>query len=162
MSKNAFKTKHNRSIFKEFKSITYALNKIGIKPTIYGSLGLYFLIGEKGKINDIDYILSKKNFSRWDELVQLMKSSGYDIDSGHKQEFIRGNFFVSFIDIAKIEKLIHKKLTLGKINNSLSCRNLALADYLAIYQKGLHNKWRKKKKERSDLRKIKLIQSIST
>jgi len=59
-----FKIKHNITIFKLFLKIVDELNKINIVPIIYGSLGLYLVIGEKEIINDLDFILTDNDFKK--------------------------------------------------------------------------------------------------
>lgn len=43
--------------FSTFLEVAEALNKYGIIPTLYGSLGLYRLIGQLDEIDDIDIVI---------------------------------------------------------------------------------------------------------
>lgn len=157
-----FKIEKNKFILEEFISIVCELNKIGIKPIVYGSLGLYLQTGEKGLIDDIDFVLKNIDFNKkWERINILMSNFGYINDLSHSQEFIGKKPYVSFMTIEQIRKLTPsiKKMMLVELNKAIFL-NFQLEDYLKIYQEGLRNKWRKTRKEKDDLFKIDLIKRI--
>lgn len=154
-----FKQKDNIAVFGLFLQIVKKLNKIGIIPIVYGSLGLYISIGERGKINDIDLILKNKDFKKtWNDIISIMSNFGYKIDPDHCEEFIGKTPYVSFSDISGMKDVtgIIKKFIRIKTSDA-EFLNLSLKKYLSIYENGLNNKWRRMKKEKDDLLKISYI-----
>lgn len=83
--------KINRKKFKIFLEITKALNEFfSIVPILYGSLGLYRVIGESGKVNDIDILVPDKfTHERWKDLINLMKNLNFKLNNESEHEFIR-------------------------------------------------------------------------
>ncbi len=139
-----------------FKGIVDGLNRKGVCPIIYGSLGLSFVLARILEINDIDFIIEKP--SDFAVCKEVLNSMGFSIDSDHEREFIRGGFYVSFLDKEAVEKLIGESLELSK--NDIDGRifyNISLPQYLKIYEEGIKGEYRKNKKE--DLSKIVLIKS---
>src|SRR3990167_8448538 len=70
-----------------FVEITKKLNKEGIHPIVYGSLGLYLALNSKNDVNDIDFIINKpEDFLTCKEV--LLKN-GFRTDPDHERELIR-------------------------------------------------------------------------
>lgn len=149
----------NKIILDEFILVTKALNKLGITPIVYGSLGLYFLIGRKIQINDIDLLVEENDFRQWDEIKKIVLDLDYQIDPDHDQEFKGKNCFLSILLVADIKKLIGKnKFNLKKtVLKNAVFYNFSLFEHIKIYQNGLKNIWRCRKKEKDDKEKIQLI-----
>lgn len=157
--KLSFKKRKNIPLLNLFLKITQKLNEINVIPIIYGSLGLYFEIGEKGLVNDIDFVLKDKDFKRcWDKIKGMMEGLGYKNDLSHAQEFIDRKPYVSFMAVNQLRKVTgnFKKLTEVEFKGA-KFYNFTLKTYLKIYKNGLKNKWRCSKRERGDLIKIDYI-----
>ncbi len=144
-------------IVNTFLDIAKKLNKEGIHPIVYGSLGLYLILGNKNNMKDIDFIINKpEDFLTCKEV--LLKN-GFRIDPDHERELVMGNVYVSFIDKEDIEKLIEEPLKLESASlNNVNFFNISPEQHLKIYKIGLQGKYRKEKKERDDLEKIKEIE----
>jgi hypothetical protein len=158
---HVFKLKHNKKIIDDFSLIVKKLNAIGITPIIYGSLGLCLLIGEHGRIADIDMLLTNTDFRRhWKKIKEcLIKEMGYKNDPDHAQELIGKTPYISFLKLSDVKKLTPIRpgqLTKYSLKKGIYY-NLALPQYLDIYQGGLLGLDRKRKKERLDNKKIRLI-----
>lgn len=77
------------TLFDEFKSICLHLNKIGIVPTLMGSLGLEFISKEDWKPSDIDIHVPGDSrgweapdglrINDWDRIVMIMNELGYEL-----------------------------------------------------------------------------------
>lgn len=148
-----------KKIFKLFIHLGRRLNAIGIKPVMYGSLGLYFLT-KNIVVNDIDFLLADKDFDRgWNDIQKLLKENKCEIDPEHEREFDCGGIFVSFLKLSEISHLV--KVNFSRLERNeykgIVYRSLALRQHLAVYQNGLKNKWRREKKKKDDLGKIEII-----
>lgn len=157
-----FLVKNNQHIFEIFTKITQSLNKIGITPIIYGSLGLYLIVGEHGKIGDIDIIISDTEFkTKWKKIIKEFESHGYFIDIDHIYEFIGKKPYIGFSSVSEIIKMIKSFKTETINNGSIKYKQLSVEAYLKLYKKGMENKHRFAKihKRRSDLKKIKLCEN---
>jgi hypothetical protein len=158
---HVFKLKHNKKIIDDFSLVIKKLNAIGVNPIIYGSLGLSLLIGERGRIADIDMVLTDTDFKRyWKKIKErLIKEMGYKNDPDHAQELIGKTPYISFLKLSDIKKLIPirpNQLVKYSLKNG-TYYNFTLPQYLNIYQNGLLGPDRKKKKEGLDNKKIRLI-----
>ena len=139
-----------------FKDIVEELNKKGVHPIIYGSLGLSFELDIALEINDIDFIID--NPSEFGICRRVLEGMGFNIDPDHERELIRDGFYISFLDKEAVEGLIGEPLELSK--NDIGGRifyNISLPQYLKIYEEGIKGEYRKNKER--DLFKIALIKS---
>jgi len=155
-----FIPQHNKKVMRVFSKLVSGLNRMGITPIVYGSLGLAFLIKKQIPINDIDIILLDDEFNnRWNDIRKfLTKDMKYTTDPEHKQEFLN-DIFVSFMSVSDIRKLTEINISqLQKtIKNKISYYNLTPNQHLDIYKNGLLNKFRRQKREKDDKNKIDLI-----
>lgn len=134
--------------FSTFLEIAKSLNKYGIVPTLYGSLGLYRLIGQLDNIGDIDIIIPgvylKDKFS---ELIKIMEEISYRQDPTHPHEFTKGEGYVGFESAEELKQYVgidynnFKAATTDKVE----FKELRPEDYLAVYKKTL-DVWEKKTK----------------
>ncbi len=134
--------------FAVFIKVAKQLNKYDITPTIYGSLGLYHLIGQLDEINDIDIIIPNKNLvDKFDELEKIMKGIGYKRDPYYKHEFTKGNDRVGFEPESDLTKIAINpdSLQISEVNGS-KFKELSPKDYLIVYKDTL-NRWQAKVKQ---------------
>src|SRR3989344_480831 len=141
-----------------FEGIIEHLNQKGIRPIIYGSLGLNLELGTNLKANDIALIIEKPN--EFSICKKVLEEMGFTIDPEHERELNRNGLYVSFLDKVDLEKLISEPLDVheSRINNSVFF-NITPAQYLKIYTNGLAGEYRKAKREKDDLSKISLIKA---
>lgn len=157
---NTFKNEKNKYLLSEFLRVAKLLNAEQIKPIIYGSLGLYLLIGEKGVVNDVDMLLLPEDFDKNSQIKKIVLENGFKSDSDHEQEFEAKDYFLSFLSLSDIEKLIVEdeiELTEEEIYG-VEFYNFTKETYQKIYAAGLKDKWRKEKKEAGDLEKLRQIE----
>jgi len=64
--------------FRNFIKVTKILNKKGIVPVLYGSLGLYQIIGERGSVNDIDFLIPEVWLEeKWHEFRNIWNHTNF-------------------------------------------------------------------------------------
>ena len=83
--------------FSTFLEITKVLNKHGIVPTLYGSLGFHRSIGQLDEIDDIDIVVPKLYAEeKLPEMIKIMQDMGYRQDATYPYEFTKGEGFIGF------------------------------------------------------------------
>ncbi len=156
-----FQLQHNKKVVRIFLELVRELNRMSVTPIVYGSLGLALFLGERGRVNDIDIILSNANFrNHWNDIYEFLTNQmRYVIDPEHKQEFIGRDIPISFITVDNIRKLVAVNMRqLKKITqNGATYYNLSLSQHLAIYTNGLLNKFRRQKRGKDDREKIRYV-----
>jgi len=153
--------KINKKKFEVFLEITEKLNDFfNVIPILYGSLGLYKIIGEYSECSDIDILVPDEFVNeRWDELVNLMPKMGFKLEDEHEHEFIRDSEIVAFAkqdDLTKQIGLDLNKLTIYNVEN-MKFKELLVQDYLSVYKRMLRDDYRQEKKGKADQEKIDLI-----
>jgi len=88
--------------FKVFLEVAGALNKNGITPILFGSLGLSRII-EQPTIDDIDIVLPNGILvDNFEKLERIMSEIDFLRDTYYKHEFIRGDKRVGFEEESNI------------------------------------------------------------
>ena len=154
--------KINEKKFEVFLEVARKLNDFfNVIPILYGSLGLYKIIGEYSECSDIDILIPDEFVNeRWDELIDLIEKMGFKLKDEHEHEFIRGSEIVAF---AKQDNLIKRieldpnKLIVSNINN-IKFKELLIKNYLSVYRLMLRDDYRQKKRKKADQEKIDLIE----
>ncbi|MDI6780382.1 MAG: hypothetical protein QME25_09415 [Bacteroidota bacterium] len=152
-----------KKIFNIFSKIVRGLNKMGVEPVIYGSLGLYLLIGKNIKVNDIDFLIKDSDFDRkWDDIKRLLEKNHCKLNPEHRQEFKCNGLYVSFLkikDVSKLTKINFSRLKKYQYVGGVY-RNLSLKQYLDFYRRRSDRKYVAAAKRKRDREKIKLIKTI--
>ncbi len=126
-------------LFDLFLKTVKELNKEGVELIIYGSFGLSLAIGDIGKSNDLDFVLSDEDFSKAN---------------------LPENPLVSFIKISDVKIIDIDKDNLDKKEmDGAIFYNLKPKQYLEFYIK-LSQKENRGEKREKDLEKIKLIKEF--
>ena len=154
--------KINEKKFEVFLEVARKLNDFfNVIPILYGSLGLYKIIGEYSECSDIDILIPDEFVNeRWDELIDLMEKMGFKLKDEHEHEFIRGSEIVAFAkqdDLIKRIELDPNKLIVSNINN-IKFKELLIKNYLSVYRLMLRDDYRQKKRKKADQEKIDLIE----
>lgn len=145
--------------FSTFLEIAKVLNKYGVTPTLYGSLGLYRIVDQLDQVNDIDIIIPNKNLiDGLDKLMRILDEIGYKQDAPYPHEFTKGNGSVGFEPESDLEELGISLETL-KITevDGVRFKELAPKDYLLVYKR---NKESQDKKLNSTKKKLEAIEKI--
>ena len=154
--------KINKKKFEIFLEVAKKLNDFfNVAPILYGSLGLYKIIGEHGESHDIDVLVPDELVNkRWNELISLMKKMGFKLDNEHEHEFIRGSEIVAFAtenDLKERVNLDPNSLEVSNFDN-IKFKELAAKDYLSLYKFMLRDNYLQKKRGKKDRAKISLIE----
>ena len=153
----------NKRKFEIFLEVSRLLNTHGIVPILYGSLGLWKIIGEFDKANDIDILVPKKFIKeKWNFLIDLVNKINFKLKDEHEHEFIRDSEIIAFARQEDLEERLQinpKKLKISKING-VRFKELNPQQYLATYQFMLRDEYRQEKRGKEDKRKIILIKNF--
>lgn len=140
--------------FKIFLEIAEVLNKHGIIPTLYGSLGLYRLIEQLDEIDDIDIVIPEKYAKeKLPELIRIMSGIGFKQDKTFPHEFFKGKEQIGFELEEELKEFVGVDLSsykTTKINNS-EFKELRIEDYLKFYSKALREREDKIKKTKTKI-----------
>lgn len=139
-----------------FLEIAKTLNKYGITPILYGSLGLYRIVGQLDEINDIDIIIPNKNLiDRFSELMKIMEEIEYRQDAHYPHEFTKGNGQIGFEPDSDLNELgiDSEKLKITEIDDS-KFKELSPADYLKVYKRNLEGQEKKLNSTRAKIEAI--------
>ena len=151
----------NKNKFKIFLEVTKALNEsFNIIPILYGSLGLYRVIGEYGESHDIDILVPDEFVNKkWDELIDLMKKREFKLKDKHEHEFIRDSEIVAFAREEDLNERIGLNPNSLKVSSSDNIRfkELSAENYLSVYRFMLRDDYRQEKRGKADREKINLI-----
>jgi len=147
---------------KIFIEVTRVLNKHGITPILFGSLGLYKVIDKlERKINDIDILVPDEFLcARWVELFEIVNKLGFVLKDEHEHEFVSGVEIIAFgkaSDLVKIANVDFEKL---KVTNKDEAEfgELFPEQYLNCYKFMLRDNYRQEKRGNADNEKIALIE----
>ena len=149
--------------FRNFIKVTKILNKKGIVPVLYGSLGLYQIIGERGSVNDIDFLIPEVWLEeKWHEFKKYLESHQFRMDDEHEHEFSHPNIggwiaFGSIEESRTYSGLKVEELT-SVIFDGANYLTLNADQFLASYKKSLEDSYRQNKKNKTDVEKIKAIE----
>jgi len=156
--------KINKEKFEVFLEVAKNLNNfLNVTPILYGSLGLYKIIGEHGKCEDIDILIPNEFVNeRWSELIDVMEKMGFKLGNEHKHEFICGSGTIAFLeqnDLIRRINLYPNSLMVHSINN-IKFKELSAENYLSAYKFMVQDEHREKEKKKSDQEKADLIEKF--
>lgn len=155
----------------EFKDICLALNKVGITPTLMGSLGLEFVSKEDWEPSDIDIHVpgdprgweapDELRIYNWDKIMGLMEKLGYDLVDVHEHEFQKNGLSVEYgtidalYDFAGISEADIELISL----DGIEFRVPNLEQYLSIYEASSKDSYRNDNNNNKDFKKIAWLKS---
>lgn len=153
-------------LFTEFKTICLRLNKVGIVPTLMGSLGLEFVSKENWNPNDIDIHVpgdprgwqapDELRINNFDKIMSVMKTLGYEITDVHEHEFKKNECRVQFGTINSLYEFagIHESDIKFAETDEIKFRVPSLQQFLEIYKASSKDSYRNDKNNNKDLKKI--------
>lgn len=152
--------KINKEKFEIFLEVTKVLNKQGIIPILFGSLGLNKIIGEFGEANDIDILVLPELINgKWQSLIKTMKELKFELKDEKEHEFIKDGEIIAFgnqNDLVRDFKLDLTSLITSE-QKRIRFKELSAEQYLLCYQFMLRDTYRQEKRGNADQGKIKLI-----
>ena len=142
-------------LFEEFKTICFHLNRVGITPTLMGSLGLEFRTKENWGPSDIDIHVpgdprgweapDHLRIYDWDKIMKVMKDLGYVLIDIHEHEFKKDRVSVEF----------------GSIDSLPDFAGVSESDieqYLSIYKASSQDSYRNDHNNNKDFKKIEWLE----
>lgn len=149
--------------FDDFLWVTKLLNDFGIKPVLYGSLGLYRIINPLGPADDIDILVPEVYLKRgWSEFRGYLESNGFRMDDEHEHEFSHPKIegFVAFGSIEGSQTHSGLKMDDARLTTlgGVSFYELTPFQFLRAYQASLKDNYRQERKNGADEQKIKALE----
>ncbi len=152
----------NKEKFQTFLEVAKELNKRKIVPILFGSLGLMKIVGEFKKADDIDILIEEEMLKeKWEDLVDIMESIGFNLRNKKECEFERKNKIVGFAKISDLRKfkINADRLEISK-EKDVEFKELSVQEYLTCYQEMSRDNYRQEKKGKDDQAKIKIIKAF--
>ena len=158
-------------LFDEFSSICLYLNKIGIVPTLMGSLGLEFISKEDWEPSDIDIHVQgdprgweapdELRIYDWDKIMMVMEKLGYDLVDIHEHEFQKNGVSVEYGSIDSLYDfagIAESDIELIQLNE-IKFRVPSLKQFLQIYKASSKDSYRNDNNNNKDFKKIDRLNS---
>lgn len=150
-------------MFDEFIRICVELNRAGITPLLFGSLGLERVTGRSLEPNDIDMLVPEVYLNeKWDVLCQVAENSGYSLIDLHEHEFVNGCYRMAFAGIEGLVPFagIGTDQIRSVIGNGCIYLLLDLEQYLQVYLRSAQDGYRRSKNHGKDDSKIALLRQL--
>ncbi len=158
-------------LFDEFKTICLYLNKVGITPTLMGSLGLEFISKEDWDPSDIDIHVpgdprgweapDELRIYDWDKIMAVMKELGYNLIDVHEHEFKKNGVSVEYGTIDSLYDftgISESDIELIQLNG-IKFRVPSLKQFLSIYEASSKDSYRNNNNNNKDFKKIAWLNS---
>ena len=158
-------------LFDEFKTICLYLNKVGITPTLMGSLGLEFISKEDWDPSDIDIHVpgdprgweapDELRIYDWDKIMAVMKELGYNLIDVHEHEFKKNGVSVEYGTIDSLYDfagIFESDIELIQLNG-IKFRVPSLKQFLSIYEASSKDSYRNNNNNNKDFKKIAWLNS---
>lgn len=147
-----------------FLSLARRLNKLAVRPLLYGSLGLKLLTGEALNADDIDVLLPGEFLGpRWPELCALMEEEGYTLADEHEHAFQREGLCCAFAPVEELESFAGvavRQIPHHRMATGTHFLLLTLEQYLQVYTASARDGYRAEVRGKKDSEKIALIRRL--
>ena len=153
-------------LFCEFRNICSHLNKVGIVPTLMGSLGLEYVSKVEWNPEDIDIHVpgdsrgweapDELRIYNWESIKSVMEELGYIITDVHEHEFKKDNICVQYGTINSLYDFagIHETDLKIESYDEITFRVPNLRQFLAIYNASSKDSYRNDNNNNKDFKKI--------
>ncbi len=131
-------------------------DRFGIKPLLYGSLGLEVLLQRDLQSDDIDILISGELLNeKWASLKVVLEENGYILIDFHEHTFVKDGVAYSYACIEELNDFAG----VDSFEEKECCLFLSLKDYLKVHEASLKDGYRQDKKNKNDTEKIRIIKS---
>lgn len=157
---------NNNKLFNEFLKICGQLNKLGIVPTLMGSLGLEYISKIDWEPSDIDIhvpgdprgweVPDELRIYNWENILMIMMNLDYELIDLHEHEFRKQEVNVEFgtinslVDFAGIEEADIELIELNDVKFRLPNKK----QFLKIYSASSKDSYRNDNNNNKDFAKI--------
>lgn len=147
--------------YAEFLRIAGILQKAGITPLLFGSLGLEQRLHTDLQADDIDVLIPGKYLhSGWKSLSAIMRREGYTLCNAEEHEFQKDDIRIAYAAIESLTSFAGVDISAIPLvtDCGTSYLLLTLSDYLKVYRASAEDGYRKNIKNKQDTQKIALIE----
>jgi phosphoribosylanthranilate isomerase len=144
--------------FRIFLTITKELNKLGISPVLFGSLGVEVATGQEIIKNDVDILVPDVWVGKnWQSLITLMNKMGFVLKDEKEHEFIRNSDIIAFAgDSALSDISLRTHDLISKEIEGVKFLLPTAEQFLLVYRFSEKDGYRLEK--RNDRKKIELLE----
>ncbi len=143
-----------------FENAKLLLDKFGIVPLMYGSLGLEYITDENLSADDIDILIPEKYLlEKWDSFKSILSESGYALIDENEHTFTKNGISCSYAAIEELESFADVSLSDIERKNAFGVCFLVLSleQYLKVYTASLRDGYRINVRRKKDADKISFI-----
>ena len=149
----------NEEKWKLFLKIARTLNRRGVTPLLYGSLGLWRRTGEPVFADDIDVLLPETWLSeRWSAFQTLLQAEDWRLIDAHEHTFEKRGVHCSFAALEELETFAGVPISEieTRTESGTKYRLLSVKQYLAVYKASAKDGYRVNTRGKKDAEKIAL------
>ena len=137
------------------------IDRLHVKPLLFGSLGLEIRLGVSLNADDIDILIPKRYlYAVWSKVMDLMIADGYALSNAEEHEFVKGSIRVAYAAIEDLKPFAGVDITsIPEVrDDGVIYLLLELPEYLKVYEASSKDGYRRDVKNKQDQKKIELIQ----
>lgn len=145
-----------------FENAKLLADKFGIKPLLYGSLGLEYITGKNLNSDDIDILIPDIFVKeRWDEFRNVLTENDYVLVDEHEHTFLKNGVCYSYAAFEELESFAQINLSdiECKCEYGVQFKVLSLEQYLKVYTASSKDGYRINVRQKKDADKILFIKN---
>ncbi|MBG9980373.1 phosphoribosylanthranilate isomerase [Facklamia sp. DSM 111018] len=159
--------------YREFLIICAELNKIGIIPTLMGSVGLEYITRRSWQPTDLDIHVKgdprgweapdDQRIYDWEKIYSMMQKLGYELIDRHEHEFKKEDLHVEFGSISSLYDFAGvEEDELTHIKEEVEFLVPSKEQYLNIYKASAQDSYRNDQNNGKDFLKIKYLEELDS
>lgn len=153
----------NEEKWKLFLKIARTLNRRGVTPLLYGSLGLWHRTSEAISADDIDVLLPETWLSeQWSAFQTLLQAEDWRLIDAHEHTFEKRGVHCSFAALEELETFAGIPIPEieTRTESGAKYRLLSVKQYLAVYKASAKDGYRVNTRGKKDAEKIALLEKL--
>ena len=153
----------NEEKWKLFLEVARTLNRRGVTPLLYGSLGLWHRTGEAISADDIDVLLPETWLSkRWSAFQALLQAEDWRLIDAHEHTLEKHGTHCSFAALEELETFAGVPISEIETHaeGGAKYRLLSIKQYLAVYKASAKDGYRVNIRGKKDAEKITLLEKL--
>ena len=148
---------------KLFLEVARTLNRRGVTPLLYGSLGLWRRTGEPISADDIDVLLPETWLTKqWSAFQALLQAEDWRLIDAHEHTFEKRGVHCSFAALEELETFAGVPISEieTRAESGAKYRLLSVKQYLAVYKASAKDGYRVNTRGKKDAEKIALLEKL--